>query len=108
MKITTGGEQQGQPEPYAALLDVLIQRGWTVTSEGASGAQLTKPKEMKTQTKVALVIGAVLILAFGIGLIVILFAMIDYWMTKPKTHFLSRGNPSLPEGEKVPPGFRIV
>ena len=92
---------------YSRLLGGLIEQGWLVSSEGTSGAQLTKPKEMKTQTKVAMAIGAVLVLAWGIGVIIILIAAIDCWMTKPATHFLNRANPSVPEGVKKIPGFRI-
>ena len=93
---------------YAKLLGALVDAGWQVTSEGPSGAQLAKPKEMKLQTKVALVIGAVLVMAWGLGLIIMFFALIDYWMTKPATHFLSTSAPSLPEGTQKLKGFRIV
>ncbi len=69
-------------------------------SEGTSGAQLKFPKKMRTQTKVALVAGAVLLLVFGLGLILILFAMIDHAMAKTPTHFLSRKTPTLPPASR--------
>jgi hypothetical protein len=78
-------------------LESLLNNGWTVVSEGPSGAQLIGEKKMKTQTKVALVIGVVLVLAAGLGLIIMALALIDYWMTKAPTHFVSRSHPSLPE-----------
>jgi hypothetical protein len=81
---------------FETALSTLIAQKWTVVSEGPSGAQLIGEKKMTRQTRLALIVGAVLVLAAGIGLIVMAFALIDYWMTKPPTHFLSRAQPSLP------------
>ena len=59
-------------------------------SEGPSGAQMELPKKMKGQTKGALVIGFLLILAWGFGIIIIIAALIDYAMQKKQTKFISR------------------
>ena len=49
------------------------------------------PKKMKTQTKVALVVGFFLLFLFwGLGAIVMIAALIDYAMQKKQTKFISR------------------
>lgn len=82
---------------YPGALKHLVNDGWEVVSEGPSGAQLKKPKKMKTQTKVAMLVGAVLVFAWGIGVLVILFALIDYAMQKDESYFLDSDNPQPPE-----------
>lgn len=77
-------------QTFESKLKDYLQRGYKVLSDGPSGIQLEGPKVMRTQTKVAMLIGAVLVLAYGIGLIVILFALIDHAMAKPPAVFLSR------------------
>ncbi len=69
---------------------VLVRSGWKIVSDGPSGVQLEGPKKMKMQTAVALVLGVFLIFVYGIGLIVVAFALIDYAMTKPQTKFIPR------------------
>ena len=75
---------------FNSHLQGYLDDGYEIISDGPSGVQLRGPKVMKTQTKVALVIGAVLVLAWGLGLIIVLFALIDYAMTKQPTAFLRR------------------
>lgn len=81
---------------YSSILTQLTADGWVVVNESSSGAQLKLPKKMRTQTKWALGIGAVLVLVYGLGLLVMAFALIDYAVQKDRTHFLSREAPTLP------------
>lgn len=75
---------------FSTRLNEYLSDGYKVLSDGPSGIQLEGPKVMRTQTKVAMLIGAVLVLAYGIGLIIILFALIDHAMAKPPVVFLPR------------------
>lgn len=97
-----------QADDYSQILRELLTDGWTVQSEGPSGAQLVGHKRARLQTKVAIVVGAVLLLAWGIGLIVLIFAFVDYSMTKPQTHFLDHSAPEMPGAPISPPMSPIV
>lgn len=68
----------------------LIEKGWRVTSDGASGTQLEAPKKMTAREVGAIVCGIVLIPFFGIGLLVIASAVIDHIRRKPETRFIFR------------------
>ena len=48
---------------FETALSTLIAQKWTVVSEGPSGAQLIGEKKMTRQTRLALIVGAVLLLA---------------------------------------------
>ena len=79
---------------YKKLLSFAISEGWTVSSEGPSGAQLKKPRKMATSTKVVLYLGIILLLAWGVGLILIIISLIDYYVrTKEQTYYLDRSRP---------------
>lgn len=97
-----------QTDDYSQILRELLTDGWTVQSEGPSGAQLVGHKRARLQTKVAIVVGAVLLLAWGIGLIVLIFAFVDYAMTKPRAYFLDRSSPEMPGAAISPPMSPIV
>ncbi len=84
------------PASYSAALAALTAAGWQVVNESSSGAQLKFPNQMRTQTKWALGIGALLVIFYGLGLLVMAFALIDYAMTKPRDHFLARELPVMP------------
>ena len=73
-----------------ASLGQYLANGYTINSDGPSGIALTGPRVMKTQTKWAIGISLPLILVAGVGLILLLFALIDYGMTKGETVFLTR------------------
>jgi type III secretory pathway component EscU len=45
---------------------------------------------MRTQTKLALVAGFLLLFVYGIGIIILIAALIDYAMQKKQTKFVSR------------------
>lgn len=87
----------GNALTYPTALAQLTSQGWTVVAEGDSGAQLKGPKKMRTADKVCLWLGMVGLLLYGLGLVLILIAVIDYaLLTKPRTHFLHRTDPRLP------------
>ena len=75
---------------YRAELRAALAEGWVLLSEGPSGAQLELPRRMKTQTKIALVLGFLLVLAWGFGLIIVAAALIDYALQKKETKFIAR------------------
>jgi len=75
---------------YRSELKQALAAGWILLSEGPSGAQLELPKKMRTQTQVALILGVVLLFAYGLGLILIIVALIDYAIQKKETKFVSR------------------
>ncbi len=87
-----------QSRTYAETLATLTADKWEVVQEGPSGAQLKRPRQMMTQTKVCLIVGGVCLLFFWpLALILIAIATFDYFvMTKGRTHFLSRDLPTMP------------
>jgi hypothetical protein len=91
MAFLTNTVPEGAEEKYTRQLKGALAEGWIMLSEGPSGAQLELPKKMKTQTKVALVVGFFLLFLFwGLGAIVMIAALIDYAMQKKQTKFISR------------------
>ena len=75
--------------------DHLLASGWEVTSEGPSGIQLAGTKQMRGLDKACLVFGVCTLIFWGIGLIFILIAVLDYaLMTKRPTKFLVRPSPA--------------
>ena len=88
---TSKSEPAKTPEQrYKEELSDALARNWIMISEGPSGAQMELPKTMKTQTKVALILGFVLLIAWGFGIILIAAALIDYAMQKKQTKFIAR------------------
>jgi hypothetical protein len=82
---------------YSEILAALTADKWQVVSEGPSGAQLKQPRVMLTQTKVAIVAGAVLVLFYWpVALLLLILGVIDYVMTKERSFFLSRERPDYP------------
>jgi hypothetical protein len=82
---------------YDAVLQGALAKGWIVLSEGPSGAQLKRPKEMKALDKWCIGLGVPLILLFGVGFILVAFGLIDYALfTKDKTFFVGRISPASP------------
>lgn len=75
---------------YQRDIFLATEDGWTVISEGESGATLQAPKKMRLQTKIGFVIGFLLVFFYGIGVIILLAAWIDHAMHKPKTRFIQR------------------
>ncbi len=70
----------------------LTKAGWKIISDGQSGVQLEGPKKMKGLDVAAAVLGAALLLvAWPIGLVLIVVAVLDYLIfTKAETKFISR------------------
>ena len=78
----------------------LAAQHWEVISDGPSGVQLRKPKKMKRSGQVwlglgllTLILGLVKLKALvcGLGLVIIAFVIVDYYVyTKPETKFLPR------------------
>lgn len=93
---------------YPGALKRLIENGWEMVSEGPSGAQLKKPKKMRTQTKVVLWIGVVLLVAAGLGVLFIILALLDYAMQKDQTYFLRSDNPQQPAETAAPQMSPVV
>jgi hypothetical protein len=86
-----------------------LESDWTLISEGPSGAQLKSTKrKLKIQTKVGFVLGILLLAAFGIGLLLLIFAFVDQSNTPYPTYFLSRENPAMPPPLKAPKESMIV
>jgi hypothetical protein len=83
---------------YSETLAKLTADGWQLVTDGPSGAQLKKPKKMRTLDSVCAVIGVVcLFFAWPLGLLLILIAILDFaFFTKERTHFLSRDLPMMP------------
>jgi len=75
---------------YKRELAEALSNKWIMLAEGPSGAQLELPKIMRIQTKVALIIGFLLTFAWGIGIIIIIGALIDYAMQKKQTKFIAK------------------
>lgn len=97
MAMLIGTSTASGPLGYSDALAKALNRGWVMVSEGPSGAQLRKPKKMSSLDKVCLGLGIPLLFLFGVGLILILVAVLDYaFFTKEKTAFISRDNPVLP------------
>ena len=90
MAFLTSSVSESTEERYTRQLKGALAEGWIMISEGPSGAQLELPKKMKTQTKVALVVGFFLLFLWGLGAIVMIAALIDYAMQKKQTKFISR------------------
>lgn len=65
--------------------------GWEVVSDGPTGVKFQGPKKMRGLDKACLIFGLLTFWLYGIGLIFIALAMLDYWLlTKPPTIFLNR------------------
>jgi len=93
---------------FESILAEMTASGWQMVSEGSSGAQLKKGKEMSTADKVCIGIGVPLLLMWGVGLLLILIGVLDYaFFTKEQTHFLSRTAPERFTVKKKT-GFRII
>lgn len=95
---------QGFAEPsaksapsYQQIIAKVTSEGWQVVTEGPSGAQIKRPRIMRTQTKVVLFVGFLLLIAYGAGLLFLIIGGIDYAMTRPGAHFVSRESPTLPK-----------
>lgn len=74
---------------YKEQLAERIKNGWTVISEGPSGAQLVGEKKMRVLDKACLAFGILTFWIYGIGVFFIIIALIDYWLlTKKPTYFL--------------------
>ena len=75
---------------YQFQLNAYLQRGWSVITEGPSGAQIQAKKKMAGLTIVCLTLGVVLIALYGIGLLLIICALIGHAIEKPETKFIAR------------------
>lgn len=79
------------PAPtFDEQLNDYLAKGYKVISDGPTGIQLEGPKKMTGLVQGALIIGGLLTFVYGIGLIVIAFALIDYAMTRKPSVFLKR------------------
>lgn len=84
---------------YPEMLAKLTSDGWQLVSEGPSGAQLKKPKKMKTLDSLCAIAGVVLLFfLWPLGLLLILIAVLDLlFFTKEQSHYLSRDMPLMPK-----------
>lgn len=84
--------QSQPPQDFNSELKGYVDSGWDIVSDGPSGVQLKAPRKMKGLDKGCLVVGAVLIVAYGVGLLLIAIALVDYYVLTPReTKFLPRG-----------------
>jgi len=93
------------PSTFQNRLNAYLNAGWRVTSDGPTGVQLEFEKQMSSGGRTLMTLGVIGLLFFGLGLILILFAALDYWICcKPTTFFLSRVAPlpPLPEQRQGP------
>jgi cytochrome b561 len=60
--------------------------GWQIVSRDAGGIQFRKPKQWQ---KGAVVLGLLLLLFWGLGLLVLLVAVLDYAIAKDKLAYLT-------------------
>jgi hypothetical protein len=82
----------GVPEKKDTVADLprYLATGWRVVSDGPSGVQIEGPKVMATKDKWCLWIG-ILTSWLGVGLLLILVALVDYYaLTKAPQKFLRR------------------
>lgn len=76
---------------FEQKLQNYVTHGWKVISDGQSGVQLEKPKQMKGLDKACLAFGVLTFWIYGIGFFFILIALIDYWLlTKGESVYLPR------------------
>ena len=68
----------------------LLEQGWRVTSDGPQGTQLEAPKKMKGREIFSISCGILLLPFFGLGLLIIAAALIDYHRRRPETKFIFR------------------
>ncbi len=94
-KPTESAPTQGAQNPewrtmtYRQRLEYLIAQGWEMKSEGPSGAQLVGEKKMRTLDRICLWLGILTVVFYGVGLIFIIIAMIDYaFFTERAKYFL--------------------
>ncbi len=87
---------------YSEVLAELVGSKWTVVTEGPSGAQLKHPRVMRSSTKVILAIGVVGLLAAGVGIILIIAGLIEYFAQSERTFFLNRERPDAPPSAAAP------
>jgi hypothetical protein len=67
------------------------EAGWEIMSDGPTGIKFQAPKKMKGLDKACLVFGILTFWFYGLGLIFIVIALIDYCLlTKPESIFLNR------------------
>jgi len=80
-------------QEFQRIVADLTGKGWKITQDGPSGAQLSGPKKMTKADLFCLILGACTVF-WGIGFLFILIALFDYWvLTKPQTQFISRPQP---------------
>ena len=82
---------------YRQRLEFMIAQGWELKSEGPSGAQLVGAKKMRTLDRICLWLGILTVVFYGVGLIFIIIAMIDY------AFFTVRAKYYLPNRDAAPP-----
>ena len=69
----------------------LTTEGWRIVADGPDGVKLEKKGQLRMRTKVCLVLGGVLLVAWGAGAILILLALFDYYkLTSPETVVIPR------------------
>jgi hypothetical protein len=82
-------KEQWDASNYKARLAAMLAAGWTMKSEGPSGAQLEGEKKMSKLDKACLWFGILTFWIYGFGVLFILIALLDFWfMTKKPTYFL--------------------
>jgi len=94
MAVFRSGELARSGSEYANFdseLRSFVDKGWEIVSDGPSGVQLKAPKAMTGMDKACCVFGFLTLIFWGIGLIFILIAVLDYaFFSKQETKFLPR------------------
>lgn len=96
MAMLIGKNAGSSHTTYPAALETALAAGWVMVSEGPSGAQLRKPKQMRGLDKACLIAGMIcFFFLWPVGLVLVLLAVLDYaFLTKERTAFLSRDQPA--------------
>jgi len=91
LNLDPPSKPQLKPQPRRddqGILDMYIAekstQGWHVVSRSETSVQLRKPKQWSA---LGLILGFLLIIVFGIGLVIILLAIIDYLLKKDQLLF---------------------
>ena len=84
-------EAQKAEATFQKQYDDLTAKGWVVTSNGPDGMELRAPKVWRLSDKILLGVGVVGLVAYGLGLLIIGFALARHYLfNNPPTAYLER------------------
>lgn len=79
---------------FEAEFKARTAKGWKVVSNGPDGMELQGPKKMKLIDQAFLALGILTLVLYGLGVVFIAFALLDYYVyTPPETMTLRRPKP---------------